>query len=100
MNLTVPYHLENFIGGNFIGPLSAQFIDNVNPATGEVYGQVPDSNEKDISAAVKAAKKVFPEWSTRPVEERFTILNKIADLIDENLDELALAETIDNGKPL
>ena len=100
MELSIPYHLENYIGGNFIGPLSGQFIDNVNPATGEVYGQVPDSNDKDINAAVKAAKKALPEWMVTPLETRFTILNKIAELIDENLDVLALTETIDNGKPL
>ena len=100
MNLTVPYHLENFIGGNFIGPLSGNFIDNINPATGEMYGQIPDSNAKDINVAVKAAKKAFPSWSTTSVEKRFTILNKIAELIDANLNELALAETNDNGKPL
>lgn len=100
MNLTVPYHLENFIGGNFIGPLSGNFIDNINPATGEMYGQIPDSNAKDINVAVKAAKKAFASWSTTSVEKRFTILNKIAELIEANLDELALAETTDNGKPL
>ena len=100
MDLTVPYHLENFIGGHFIAPLSAQFIDNVNPATAEVYGQVPDSNEKDINAAVKAAKKAFPGWSTTTTESRFTILNKIAELIDENLEALAVAETVDTGKPI
>jgi aminomuconate-semialdehyde/2-hydroxymuconate-6-semialdehyde dehydrogenase len=100
MNLTVPYHLENFIGGNFIGPLSGSFIDNVNPATGAVYGQIPDSNNKDIEAAVMAAKKAFPAWSVLPVEKKFHILNKIAELIDEQLEELALAETNDNGKPL
>lgn len=100
MNLTVPFHLENFIGGNFIGPLSGKFIDNINPATGQVYGQIPDSNEKDIEVAVQAAKKAFPAWSVLPVEQRFTILNKIAELIEENLEELALAETTDNGKPL
>ena len=100
MQLTIPYHLENFIGGNFIGPLSGNFIDNVNPATGAVYGQIPDSNTKDIDVAVKAAKKAFPAWCVLPVEKRFIILNKIAELIDINLEELALAETNDNGKPL
>jgi len=100
MNLSIPYHLENYIGGNLIGPLSGKFIDNINPATGEVYGQIPDSNEKDIEAAVYAAQKVLPLWSATPVEQRFQILNRIADLVDENLDELALAETNDNGKPL
>lgn len=100
MKLDIPYHLENFIGGNFIGPLSGNFIDNFNPATGEICGQIPDSNKKDVDAAVLAAKKVFPEWSTMPVEKRFMILNRIAELIDVHLEEFALAETNDNGKPL
>lgn len=100
LDLSIPYHLENFIGGNWIGPLSGRFIDGVNPATGEGFCQIPDSNEKDIEIAVSAAKKIFPQWSTTPVEQRFTILNKIASLIDEHLNELALAETFDNGKPL
>ena len=100
MTLQIPYHLENYIGGNLIAPLSGKFIENTNPATGEVYGQIPDSNEKDIEAAVHAAQKAFPIWSVTPVEERFKILNRIAELIDANLDELALAETNDNGKPL
>lgn len=100
MKLEIPYHLENYIGGNFIAPLSGKFIDNINPATGEVYGQIPDSNEKDTEAAVHAAQKAFPKWSVTPVEERFKILNRIAELIDANLDDLAFAETNDNGKPL
>ena len=100
MQLNIPYHLENFIDGNFIGPLSGNFLDNINPATGDIYGQIPDSNSKDIDLAVKAAKKAFQAWSVLPVEKRFIILNKIAELIDENAEELALAETNDNGKPL
>lgn len=100
MNLTIPYHLENYIGGNFIGPLSGRFIDNVNPATGSVYAQIPDSNNKDIEVAVAAAKKAFPAWSVLPVEQKFRILNRIAELIESNQEELALAETNDNGKPL
>lgn len=100
MNLSIPYHLENYIGGNFIGPLSGQFLDNVNPATGEVYGQIPNSNKQDIAIAVTAAQKAFNEWSNTASEKRFAILNRIADLIDVHEDELALAETNDNGKPL
>ena len=99
MELTLPFHLENFIGGNFIGPLSGKFIDNINPATGAVYGQIPDSNEKDIEVAVTSARKAFEAWSVTPAEKRFSILNKVADLIDENSEALALAETNDNGKP-
>src|SRR5678816_243257 len=99
MNLSIPYHLENFIGGDLIAPLGGKFIDNINPATGEVYGQIPDSNKKDIEVAVQAAQNALPTWSTTPAEERFNILNRIAALIDENADELAIAETNDNGKP-
>jgi aminomuconate-semialdehyde/2-hydroxymuconate-6-semialdehyde dehydrogenase len=100
MNLEIPYHLENYIGGNLIGPLSGNFIDNINPATGETSGQIPDSNEKDVNAAVAAAEKAFSSWSITGTEERFKILNKIAELIDENAEILAVAETNDNGKPL
>jgi len=95
MNLAIPYHLENFIGGNFIGPLSGEFIDNTNPSTGEIVGQIPNSNKKDIDAAVKAAQKAFAEWSIMPNDKKFAILNAIAELIDENAEELALAETND-----
>ncbi len=100
MQLEIPFHLENLIGGNFIGPLSGDFIENINPATGKLTGYIPNSNDVDINAAVNAAEKAFPLWKTTSVEERFTILNKIADLIEENLDVLAEAETNDNGKPL
>ncbi|RYZ24204.1 MAG: aldehyde dehydrogenase [Chitinophagaceae bacterium] len=99
-DFTTPSHLENYIDGYLIGPLSGRFIDNVNPATGEVFCQIPDSNERDVELAVNAAKKAFPQWSVTPAEERFRILNRIATLIDENLDALAEAETTDNGKPL
>jgi len=100
MKPEIPYHLENYIGGNLIGPLSGNFMDNINPATGMVVSQIPDSNIKDVNAAVAAAKKAFPLWSTLAVEERFRILNRIAEGIEMNLEKLALAESDDNGKPL
>ncbi|MFZ1527516.1 MAG: aldehyde dehydrogenase [Ferruginibacter sp.] len=100
MELAIPHHLENLIGGNFIGPLSGRFMDNINPATGEISGQIPNSNEKDLHIAVSAAKKGFASWSNTSLENRFLILNKIATLIGENAEPLALAETNDNGKPL
>lgn len=100
MNLADYTNIENFIAGEFVSPRSANFIDNVNPATGEIIGKIPDSNERDVNEAVAAAASAYPSWSATTVEERFRILNKIADLIDANLDSLALAETTDNGKPL
>ncbi len=100
MNLSIPYHLQNYIGGNFVEPISKKYLDNINPATGEIFSQTPDSDEEDVNAAVIAAKDVFEKWATTATETRFIILNKIAELIDENADELALAETTDTGKPL
>jgi aminomuconate-semialdehyde/2-hydroxymuconate-6-semialdehyde dehydrogenase len=100
MQQDIPWHLENFIGGHFIGPLSGNFIDNFNPSTGEVSGRIPDSNEQDVAVAVKAAQKAFTTWSVTPLEKRFQILNRIAELIDENKELFALAESNDNGKPL
>jgi len=96
----LPEKLQNFIGGELIDPLSGQYIENIEPATGELLCLIPDSNEADIERAVAAAKNAFASWSVTPVEQRFQILNRIASLIDERLDELALAETMDNGKPL
>lgn len=100
MDLSVPKHIANYIGGQLVAPATGKYIDNVNPATGEVYSYIPDSTAEDVEAAVKAAKLAFPSWSTTSAETRFKILNRIAELIDENLDALALAETNDNGKPL
>jgi aminomuconate-semialdehyde/2-hydroxymuconate-6-semialdehyde dehydrogenase len=100
MNLSIYSDIQNFIGGIFQPTRSGNYIDNINPATQEVIGKIPDSNEKDVAEAVNAAKKAFPGWSVTAVEKRFQILNRIAEIIDEHLDELALAETTDNGKPL
>jgi aminomuconate-semialdehyde/2-hydroxymuconate-6-semialdehyde dehydrogenase len=92
--------IENYINGEFIAPISNQYIDNYNPATGEVYSYTPDSDEKDIDLAVEAAEKAVPNWSKTPAQERSRILLRIAELIDQNLDKLALAESVDNGKPV
>jgi len=100
MQLEIPKQLENYIGGKFVKPTNNSYLDNINPALGEVYGQIPNSNNEDVENAVAAAKKAFPEWSASSTEKRFRILNRIADLIDENHDALALAESNDNGKPL
>jgi aminomuconate-semialdehyde/2-hydroxymuconate-6-semialdehyde dehydrogenase len=100
MNLSAPKQIANYIAGVLQPPLSGKYMDNVNPATGEVYSRTPDSDKSDVDEAVGAAKAAFPIWRTTPAEERFKVLNKIAQLIDDNLDALALAETNDNGKPL
>jgi aminomuconate-semialdehyde/2-hydroxymuconate-6-semialdehyde dehydrogenase len=96
----IPYHLDNYIGGKLVAPLSGRFIENINPATGEHFSNTPDSDDADVEKAVQVAKAAFDTWSIFPSGERFEILNRIANLIDAHLDELALAETTDNGKPL
>lgn len=88
----------NYIGGKLAEPSSGKFLDNFNPSEGKVYSLVADSDERDVNEAVKAAKQAFPSWSAIPTEERCKILLRIADLIDRDLDKLALAESIDNGK--
>lgn len=100
MNLQAPKQISNYIGGSFLAPINGKYMDNTNPATGEVYSQTPDSDAADVNIAVAAAQAAFKAWSNKPAEERFKIINKIAELIDCHLDELALAETNDNGKPL
>jgi aminomuconate-semialdehyde/2-hydroxymuconate-6-semialdehyde dehydrogenase len=92
--------IQNFIGGKYEDAINGASITNINPATNTAIGTLPNSNEEDVSKAVIAAKAVQLNWANTPAEQRFKILNKIADLIDENLEELALAECIDNGKPL
>jgi aminomuconate-semialdehyde/2-hydroxymuconate-6-semialdehyde dehydrogenase len=90
----------NYINGSLVEPIGGDWLDNINPATGQKYGVLPDSRAVDIQEAVKAASAAFPEWSALTQTQRSNYLLKIADFIEANKDRLALAETNDNGKPL
>ncbi len=90
----------NYINGNLTEPDSKNYFDNINPATGEAYSQIPDSDQGDVNAAAAAASAAFKVWSVTPAKKRSDVLLKISTLIEKNLDKLALAESIDNGKPL
>ena len=92
--------LHNYINGELVAPVSGEYLDNYNPSNGEVYSYIPRSGEKDVANAVEAAQKAFPAWANSTLEYRSKILLRIAELISENLEDLALAETKDNGKPL
>lgn len=92
--------IQNYINGQFVTPTLCNYIDNYNPAIGEVYGQIPNSTKEDVEKAVEAAAEAFPTWSNTTLEERSRILSKIAHLIIEKLDFLAAAESKDNGKPI
>lgn len=92
--------IQNYIGGKFVAPIGGQYLDNVNPATGEVYGKIPDSGPEDVDAAVQAAAAAFPAWAAMPLEQRHDILRGISDGIMANLDRLAEAESLDSGKTI
>lgn len=92
--------IKNYIGGKLVEPISGNYMDNIEPATGEVYSLIPDSDAEDVEQAVKEAEKAKHVWGTMPIEKRSAIMMKVADLIDENLEMLAKAESIDNGKPI
>ncbi|MFM8950375.1 MAG: aldehyde dehydrogenase [Bacteroidota bacterium] len=92
--------ISNYINGALVAPISGSYIDNVNPATGKTYSHIPDSDERDVEMAVQAAKSAFARWSNTSAEKRSAILVRISQLIDRDLDKIALAESIDNGKPL
>ena len=91
--------LKNYIGGEFLDPVGDGWIENFEPATGKVYSYLPDSSDADVDHAVRAALEAFPAWSSTSASERARVLNRIADLIEENLESLARAESRDQGKP-
>lgn len=92
--------IDNYIGGEFVQPASGKYLDNFDPSTGEVYSLIADSDDRDVHLAVEAARAAFPAWSGTSVEDRFSVLMRLVALIERELDELALAESIDNGKTL
>lgn len=90
----------NYINGEYIAPVNNNWLDNYNPSNGEIYSLIPNSDNQDVELAYNAAKNAFKDWSNTPAEKKFKILNKIAELIDENNHEFATAESVDQGKPL
>lgn len=92
--------LQNYINGKLVAPVSGQYFENIEPATGKPYSLIPDSNEEDVKLAVDAAKEAFNVWSKMSIENRSNILLRVAQLIGKHQDELAAAESRDNGKPL
>lgn len=90
----------NYINGELTTAMSGESLKVFNPASGEVYAEAPDSDEKDVAAAIDAATEAFPVWSALSIEKRYKFLIAIARKIEDRLDELAEAESLDNGKPL
>lgn len=92
--------LANYIGGHPQAPASGKYLPNYEPATGKVYSEVPDSDARDVAAAVEAAKTIYPWWAKRTPEQRSQVLLSIADRLEKAADDLARAESRDQGKPL
>ncbi|KOF01595.1 2-hydroxymuconic semialdehyde dehydrogenase [Roseivirga seohaensis subsp. aquiponti] len=90
----------NYINGELVEPISKNYLDNIDPSRGKVYGEIPDSDERDVQLATQAAKTAFPTWAATSREERSRLMLKVANLIDANLEKLAKAESKDNGKPV
>ena len=91
---------DNFIGGKWVAPVKGQYFDVITPITGQKYTQAARSTAEDIELALDAAHAAFPKWGKADATTRSNVLLKIADRLEQNLELLAYAETVDNGKPI
>jgi len=91
---------DNFIGGQWVAPVKGEYLDVITPVNGQVYTQVAQSDADDIELALDAAHAAAAGWGATPAAERSNVLLRIADRLEANLEKLAYAETVDNGKPI
>ncbi|EWS64194.1 Aldehyde dehydrogenase B [Hydrogenophaga sp. T4] len=91
---------DNFIGGKWVVPCKGQYFDVITPVSGQVYTQAARSTAEDIELALDAAHAAADKWGKTDAATRSNILLKIADRIEQNLELLAYAETVDNGKAI
>ena len=91
---------DNFICGRWVAPVQGEYSENVTPATGKPFTEVPRSTPEDIELALDAAHAAKDAWGEASTAERAKVLNRIADAIEDNLELLAVAESFDNGKPV
>ena len=98
--MTYKDRYDNFIGGQWMPPVGGEYFDDPSPVDGQVFTQVARSSEGDVEKALDAAWKAAETWNRTTVAERAIVLNKIADRMEEKLEELAVAETWENGKPV
>jgi aldehyde dehydrogenase len=102
MGVTIPFKAkyDNFIGGKWVAPVSGEYFDVITPITGLPYTKAARSGAADVELALDAAHAAADKWGKTSVQERANMLLKIADRMEANLQLLATAETIDNGKPI
>ena len=88
------------IDGKWVPAASGKTFETINPATGDVISQIAEGDKADVDKAVAAARRAFDgSWSNVTSSQRGQMLNRLADLIEQNMDELARLEALDNGKP-
>jgi acyl-CoA reductase-like NAD-dependent aldehyde dehydrogenase len=88
------------IGGRFADAASGETMDVIAPATGETIAEVPRCSEEDVDRAIEAAQAALPDWLEKTPKERSELLHKLADVLEENAEELAQLESVNVGKPL
>jgi aldehyde dehydrogenase len=98
--VTLKARYENFIGGRWVAPTTGEYSENRTPATGEPFTEVPRSAPADVELALDAAHAAKTGWGEASTTERSKVLNKDADAMEEHLEELAIAESWENGKPI
>ena len=91
---------DHYIGGNWVAPDSGEYFDNPSPIDGKTFTKAARGNAKDIEKAIEAAHVAFATWGKSSAISRSNILIKIAQVIEDNLEYLAIVETIDNGKAI
>ena len=102
LGVKIPYkaQYDNYIGGKWVAPVKGEYFDVITPITGKVYTKAARSSAEDVELALDAAHKAADKWGKTSTTERSNILLKIADRIEANLELIATADTIDNGKPI
>ena len=98
--VSIKKRYDNYIGGEWVAPLSGQYFENVTPVTGQVLCEIARSNAADVDRALDAAHAAKKAWGKTSTTERGRLLEKIAQRIEDNLEMLATVETWDNGKPI
>ena len=91
---------DHWIGGEYVPPAKGGYFENVSPVNGRPFTEIARGTAEDVEAALDAAEGAAPAWGRTPVASRANLLNKIADRMEEHLEELAVAESWDNGKPV
>jgi acyl-CoA reductase-like NAD-dependent aldehyde dehydrogenase len=99
MSTTITQH-QILLGGQLVDAASSETMEVIAPATGETIAEVPRCSEEDVDRAIEAAQDALPDWLEKTPKERSELLHKLAEVLEENAEELAQLESVNVGKPL